>query len=78
MREGLIEDLDTLVHELTLKGNIAVGQALTIYEAIDELKKWQESQINRVNKGVFLSGIDIVNQIQKINEERAKNGMPPV
>lgn len=78
MREGLIEDLDTLVHELTLKGNIAVGQALTIYEAIDELKKWQESQINRVNKGVFLSGKDIVNQIQKINEERAKNGMPPV
>lgn len=78
MRDGLIEDLDTLVHELTFKGNITVGQALTIYEAIDELKKWQESQINRVNKGVFLSGNDIANQIQKINEERAKNGMPPV
>lgn len=78
MRDGLIEDLDALVHELTLKGNIAVSEALTIYEAIDELKKYQMTMFQRENRGIFLSGNDVVNQIQKDNENRRKQGMPPV
>lgn len=78
MREGLIDDLDALVHELTLKGNIAVGEALTIYEAIDELKKYQMIMFQRENRGIFLSGNDVSNQIQKDNENRRKQGMPPV
>ena len=78
MREGLIEDLDALVHELTLNGNIAVGEALTIYEAIDELKKYQMTMFQRENRGIFLSGNDVANQIQKDNENRRKQGMPPV
>jgi cytidylate kinase len=82
MREGLIEDLEKIKDAIsygttTIINNYAIV-AKTMQEAIDELKKYQMTMFQRENRGIFLSGNDVANQIQKDNENRRKQGMPPV
>lgn len=90
MRENLINEMLAIADAnegaaQTLGGktgyiywNLADNTAHILREAAEELKQLQELQQKGTTKGIFVSGNDVLNQIQKINEERAKNGMPPV
>ncbi len=81
MRENLINEILAIaeVHSVN-RNDWELGQttAHLLKEAAEELKQWQAFQMQGANKGVFVSGNDILNQIKVINEERAKNGIPPV
>jgi hypothetical protein len=81
MRENLINEMLAIadVHSVD-QNNWELSQktARILREAAGELTQWRGFQMQGANKGVFVSGNDILNQIKVINEERAKNGMPPV
>ena len=81
MRENLISEMLTLADVYGIDGNNLEQSQKTariLREAAGELTSWRAFQMQGANKGVFVSGNDILNQIKAINEERAKNGMPPV
>lgn len=81
MRENLISEMIETAEKLYLPVNrtsLELKTAQLLREAAEELKQWRAFQMQDANKGVFVSGNDILNQIKVINEERAKNGMPPV
>ena len=90
MRENLINEMLAIADANEGMASRFTGEDGRIYwsllndsshilrEAAEELKQYQELQQKGTTKGIFISGNDVLNQIQKINEERAKNGMPPV
>lgn len=43
-------------------------------EAADKIEDLQREK----DQGIILSGNDVINKIRKINEERAKQGLPPI
>lgn len=81
MRENLINEMLAIAEVHSVDRNrweLGRQTAQLLREAAEELKQWRAFQMQGANKGVFVSGNDILNQIKVINEERAKNGMPPV
>ncbi len=81
MRESLINEMLAIADVYSVDRNnweLSQHTAHILREAAGELTQWREFQMQGANKGVFVSGNDILNQIKVINEERAKNGMPPV
>ena len=81
MRENLINEMLAIADVYSVDQNnweLSQKTAHILREAVGELTQWRMFQMQGANKGVFVSGNDILNQIKVINEERAKNGMPPV
>lgn len=81
MRTGLIEEMRAVAEVLSLRTSTsAEGYAAKLLkEAADELVEFQQQEYLRShNTGIFLQNDGLSENLEKINRERAKYGIPPI
>lgn len=81
MRQGLIEEMRAVANVLAMR-DITSAEAYgakLLKEAADELVDFQQKEYLRShNNGIFLQNDGLSENLEKINRERAKFGIPPL
>lgn len=81
MRTGLIEEMRAVADVLSLRESTSAEAygAKLLKEAADELVDFQQREYLRShNTGIFLQNDGLSENLEKINRERAKFGIPPI
>lgn len=81
MRTGLIEEMRAVADVLSLRESTSAEAygAKLLKEAADDLVDFQQREYLRShNTGVFLQNDGLSENLEKINRERAKFGIPPI
>lgn len=81
MRTGLIEEMRAVADVLAMRESTSAEAygAKLLKEAAEELVDFQQRDYLRShNTGIFLQNDGLSENLEKINRERAKYGIPPI
>ena len=77
MREGLIDDLRKQVQIKSFFGEADADHTKLMREAADALEEYQKLQYAK-SEALYLTGDNILEQIEDLNKKRAEKGLPPL